>query len=493
MSLIGLIFIALAAAAVFRSQMAALSVMGIAALFQAATVMDLGMATIPPGHVTLAFFILAVVLRVNGLGVAVSALVYPRAGFFLAMLVGWAVISGFVLPRVFAGMVQVIPLNLIGDYFVKVPLFPRSANLNQSVYFIGNLCAFLFVFGMMKSPDMLKKAAGAGLIICGANMAIAVLDSFTFAIGQPNLLDFMRNAGYSQLFGATVMGLKRMTGSFTEASAFSAMAVGLFAFAFRLWRGGVYTKWSGPLAMALALGVVLAFSSTGFVAFGVYFIVTYSLNLVSQEGGGGIAGAQSRRMFFVSLAPIGALAIAVLVALRPDVLDPVVELFDSSIVTKLSSASGQERMAWNLSGISNFFSTFGLGVGLGSVRTSSFLVSVPANLGVIGILLYGAFFYRLFFSSNGQRWGHIDPESEQIVAAARSSCFALLIAAAVSSSTMDLGLIFHIMAGIACSSPAYFLRQSARGPGPVEAAEYDGLGNVQGLDGYPGNFNPPPR
>ncbi|MEO1321889.1 MAG: hypothetical protein AAFV59_02675, partial [Pseudomonadota bacterium] len=107
--------------------------------------------------------------------------------------------------------------------------------------------------------------------------------------------------------------------------------------------------------------------------------------------------------------------------------------------------------------ISNFFSTFGLGVGLGSVRTSSFLVSIPANLGLIGVGLFGAFFYQLFFANSGQRWGQIDPESEQIVAAARSSCFALLIAAAVSSSTMDLGLIFHIMAGIACASPTHHL------------------------------------
>ena len=165
MSLIGLIFIALAAAAVFRSQTTALAIMGIAALFQAATVMDLGMATIPPGHVTLAFFILAVIIRVNGLGTAISAMVYPRAGFFLAMIVVWGVVSGFLMPRLFSGMVQVIPLNLIGDYFVQVPLWPRSANLNQSVYFIGNLCAFLFVFGMAKTPSMLKKAAAAGLVI----------------------------------------------------------------------------------------------------------------------------------------------------------------------------------------------------------------------------------------------------------------------------------------------------------------------------------------
>lgn len=457
MSLIGLIFIGLAAAALFRSQTTALAVMGVASLFQAATVMDIGMATIPPGHVTLAFFMLAVVIRLNGLGVAVSAIVFPRAGFFLAMIVLWGVVSGFLMPRLFSGMVQVIPLNLVGDYFVQVPLWPRASNLNQSVYFIGNLCAFLFVFGMAKNPELLKKAAAAGLIICGFNMAIALLDSFTFAIGQPNLLDFMRNAGYSQLFGATVMGMKRMTGSFTEASAFAAMTTGLFAFAFRLWRGGVYTKWSGPLAIALALGVIMAFSSTGFVALGVYFIITYSLNLTGSQRSGRDAGAASRRMVFVSLAPIGALLVAILVAIRPDVLDPVVELFDSSIATKLSSASGQERMEWNLSGMSNFFSTFGLGVGLGSVRTSSFLVSVPANLGLIGVGLYGAFFYQLFLSTSGQRWGQIDPESEQIVAAARSSCFALLIAAAVSSSTMDLGLIFHIMAGIACASPTHYL------------------------------------
>lgn len=480
MALIGLIFIALGAAAIFRSQAMALSVLGVAALFQAATVMDIGMATIPPGHVTLAFFILAVVVRVDGLGNAVSAMVYPRAGFFLAMLIAWSVISGFILPRVFAGMVQVIPLNLIGEYFVKVPLYPRSANLNQSIYFIGNLCAFLFVCGMIKSPVSLKQAAAAGLIIGAANIAIALVDSFTFAIGAPNMLDFMRNAGYAQHFGQTVMGLKRMTGSFTEASAFSAACVGLFAFSFRLWRGGVYTKWSGLISIGLAMGVVLAFSSTGYIAFAVYFITTYSMNLVDTGSGARDGGAQSRKFFFVSLAPIGALVVAILVAIRPDLLDPVTELFDSSIATKLTSASGQERMSWNLSGMSNFFGTFGLGAGLGSVRTSSFLVSVAASLGIFGIALFGAFFNRLFLSTEGRRWGRIDPESEQVVAAARSSCFAILIGASLSLSTVDLGLLFHIMAGIACSSPVYFLATNARRQ--MQVPEFDESAGDDALD-----------
>lgn len=484
MSLIGLIFIALAALSVMRSQVMALAVLGVAALFQAATVMDLGMATIPPGHVTLAFFILAVVIRVNGLGSAMSAMVYPRAGFFLTMLVVWAIISGFVLPRVFAGMVQVIPLNLIGEYYVKVPLWPRSANLNQSIYFLGNLCAFLFVFGMIKSPLSLKQAAAAGLIVGAANIGIAMLDSFTFAIGAPNMLDFMRNAGYAQHFGQTVMGLKRMTGSFTEASAFSAMCVGLFAFSFRLWRGGIYTQWSGLISIGLALGTVLAFSSTGYLAFAVYFITTYSMNLVNTGGVARDSGARSRKFFFISLAPMGALIVAILVALRPDLLDPVTELFDSSIATKLSSASGQERMAWNMSGLSNFFSTLGLGAGLGSVRTSSFLVSIAANLGIIGIALFGAFFHRLFLSTDGQRWGQVNPESEQIVAAARSSCFALLIGASLSLSTVDLGLLFHVMAGIACSSPAYFLASAAGRRMRAQQAEFE-------AEEYRASFDPP--
>ncbi len=476
MALIGLIFIALGALSLMRSQVMAFVVLGIAALFQAATVMDIGMATIPPGHVTLAFFILAVVMRVNGLAVAASGMSYPQAGFFLSMLVLWAVISGFLLPRVFANFIQVIPLNLIGEYFVKVPLLPRSANFNQTIYFVGNLFAFLFVVGMIKSPNVLKSVAAGGLVICAANIAIALVDSFTFAIGAPDMLDFIRNAGYAQHFGQTVMGMKRMTGSFTEASAFSAMCVGLFAFAFRLWRGGIYTTWSGPIAIGSAMGVVLAFSSTGYVAFAVYLIVTYSLNLMGTDGARDTR-AKSRKFLFIGMAPMAALIVAIIVALRPDLLDPVTEMFDSSIATKLSSSSGQERMSWNMNGLSNFFNTFGLGAGLGSVRTSSFLVSIVANLGIIGLVMFGLFFHRLFLSRTSERWGRIDPESEQIIAAARSSCFALLIGASLSLSTVDLGLIFHMMAGIACASPAYFLSVKAR-----ERVQNEDL--TYGADGY---------
>ena len=82
-------------------------------------------------------------------------------------------------------------------------------------------------------------------------------------------------------------------------------------------------------------------------------------------------------------------------------------------------------------------------------RTSSFIIGLPANIGIIGTLLFGMFFLRLFQPGKARLVTHEDYESRQIAAAARSACFAIVVAAAVSAGTIDLGIMFFAFAGIA--------------------------------------------
>jgi hypothetical protein len=92
--------------------------------------------------------------------------------------------------------------------------------------------------------------------------------------------------------------------------------------------------------------------------------------------------SSTNRAIFLSLGPLLVLAGATAVAIKPDLISPIVDTFDASITNKLGSASGVERTSWNMVGLRAFFETFGLGAGIGSVRTSSFLVGVLANLGI---------------------------------------------------------------------------------------------------------------
>ena len=450
-AVIGLIFAALAGLAVFRSQSATLFVFGLAALFQAASALAFGPANITPGHLVLGFFGLAVVVRQGGLAATAGAMIYPRAGFYLALATLWGVCTAILMPRLFANEVMVIPLATELLVYKLTPLVPSSTNINQAVYFIGNLAAFSLVVGMVRHPQAMVRAARALLLVCAANVVIALVDAATYAAGVGNLLDFMRNADYSQLVTAEVAGMKRMTGSFPEASAFAGWSVGLFAFALRLWRGGVFAPLSGYIAGGLLLVILLAFSSSGYAALAVYLVVVYSRNLLDASAGlGRVNRMQYRRYFIILLGPVSALLAAIAVAVRPDLLDPVTAIFDQSVTTKLASDSGVERMAWNMSGLRNIIETFGLGVGLGSVRVSSFLIALPANIGIIGSIFFGLFVWRVFTAGSmglrqfGDAYLHIR-------AAARSGCFALLLAAAVSASSADIGLLFFLFAGLACA------------------------------------------
>lgn len=449
-SLIGIIFAVVGLVAMFRSRVAAFGVLAIGALFAAASAISLGPANITPGHFSLGLFVAAVVLRPNGLHHMIEALRPPKLGFLLLVLTVWSVFTAVLLPRLFQGLVYVIPLSTERLLYVQEPLGPGSSNINQSIYFIANVLVFSAVVALCRTEDMMRRAVFVLLIACLFNVGIAVVDSISYSIGMPQLLDFMRNADYGQAYEHVVAGMKRLTGSYPEASAFAGASTGLFAFALRLWRGGVFPKLSGLAAATTLIAVFLAFSSTGYVALGVYLILIYSRALLGLDGHmPKNREALVRRGVVIAMGPVAAVMIGVIVAIRPDLLDPVREIFDSSIATKLSSQSGQERMQWNMSGLANIFQTYGLGVGLGSVRVSSFLIGVPANVGVIGVVLFLMFFSSLFFSGKPKR---LPTDGDQIAAAGRSGCFALLISASVSATGIDMGLFFFIFAGLVAAN-----------------------------------------
>jgi hypothetical protein len=98
----------------------------------------------------------------------------------------------------------------------------------------------------------------------------------------------------------------------------------------------------------------------------------------------------------------------------------------------------------NTQALINVFDTYGLGVGVGSTRTSSFLLVVPASVGVLGSLIYGAFMVCLLKASPaGADWFAASTR-----AACQSACMSFLIAGSLAGGSMDLGLPFFIFAGL---------------------------------------------
>lgn len=70
-------------------------------------------------------------------------------------------------------------------------------------------------------------------------------------------------------------------------------------------------------------------------------------------------------------------------------------VINSTVGGKVHSRFGIERATGNWQAWSNFVDTYGLGVGLGSARASSFPLVVLSNLGLPGGLMFSAFLWRL--------------------------------------------------------------------------------------------------
>jgi hypothetical protein len=99
------------------------------------------------------------------------------------------------------------------------------------------------------------------------------------------------------------------------------------------------------------------------------------------------------------LAPILATTLLLFLVLQEDTWLFVQDLVNKTVFDKLASSSGTERSSMNTQALINVFDTYGLGVGVGSTRTSSFLLVVPASVGVLGSLIYGAFMVCLLKAS----------------------------------------------------------------------------------------------
>jgi hypothetical protein len=443
---IGLLTVLVGAAALWLGLRALLCAFLVAILLGASAVFISGPISIPPGQLMLGFVAVGTLYRGEGARRMIDALKFPQAGFWLVAFVIYGVVSAVFLPRLMAGWTNIIPLGN-SQYAISsapVPLGPVSSNFTQSVYMVGDLVCFALSAAVASTEDGLRKLAIALLVYAGGNVVFALLDIVTFNAGAQWLFAPIRNGQYTLHEEETIAGLKRIVGSFTEASAFARSTLGALGFTATLWLCGRYARWSGPLAVASFLLVVLSTSSAGLVALAPALALLYLTLLLH-------AGIDPRRPFALAviiIAPLMAIAAVLLVLINEPVLAVVRNYLDILIFNKTSSDSGVERGTWNATGLRNFVDSYGFGVGLGTPRTSSFLVALIANVGIPGCLLYLAFLTRVVMGRRSEFRTYVG----DVKLAARNGCLCLLMADALAGSTLAQGLLFYVLAAAACAS-----------------------------------------
>jgi len=445
---IGLLTMIVGLMCVFLGHRATFATLVPAALFGSAAAILIGSANIQPGHLFLAFAALSVLARRHESAFAIAAAKFPQPGFWFMCLMLYGVFGAILIPRLAAGSMDIIPLgtSAFGDTGYTVPLGPVSSNFTQSIYLVADFICFIITLAVATTRAGFLACTGGVLAYAAGNVLFALIDLVTYNTGTAWLLDFMRNAQYTLHIEEEVVGLKRIVGSFPEASAFAHSTIAAIGFTGTMWLCGRRPALTGTLAISSLILLILSTSSAGLATVPPLLIILYTTALKR-------CGFDSRSRPYTSAAilcaPLLILAVILAAQLNAEAYKPISDYLDALIFSKSTSDSGVVRGTWNTFALQNFFESYGFGVGLGTVRASSFPVAFLSNVGIPGVTFY------LLFAATGflRRRGIPRTFPADARLAARNACLAIIIGDTFAGTTVEQGLLFYVLAAMACAEP----------------------------------------
>ncbi len=369
----------------------------------------------------------------------------------LFLLVG--IVATVIMPRLFQGEVIIVPMraNKAADL-----LSPIQANFTQSGYMALSVMTTMAVTLMADDPGyagILLTSILAGGLVC---IATGLVDFAAASTGMESLLEPFRNAGYAFLVDVELAGVKRIVGLTPEASTYGALCV-QFAAALALLRN-LYAEGRQRIlatiaTIGLVLMAVLSTSSTAYAGLSVLGLA-YAANWIRRA----VMSSPSGRSGLLSELLVGVgliVAFLVILIVRANMLDPLVNLINEVIFNKPNSSSFYERSYWNSVAWNAVNSTWGLGAGFGSTRTSNWFASVVSNTGLIGAALMGIFLAQTF--SRRATWR--TPLAVEMLPALKLSLLPPLLMLGISAPGADfgpwVGFLFGAIAGIAASRNTY--------------------------------------
>ncbi len=453
LEIIGILTVLLGLAGVWAGPRWAAALLSFSLLFGAAAAIQLpvlGGNSVQPSHVLLLFLCLSVAMRPAHLRASVLSLAHPSPGYWFAAYILFSVATAFFLPRIFADASLVYSSARGANSVMSTlasPLGPSSSNFTQSFYLLSDLACFAIVFALARAGE--HRFLALAVVATSAGCCLfAFLDLITFYAGIPETLDVIRNANYTMHTADTFAGLKRIVGSYPEASSFGAIALALFTFNLVLWLERYPVRHLGLLTIATGVFLVMSTSTTAYAAGGAIgiVIILYSVHEVW------IGRARWAHVTFLFLCLVVVPCVVLGLMLVPDIWQMVTNVGVEAFANKLGSQSGEERTAWNAHALISFVDTMGMGAGLGAVRASSFVVALLANTGIAGTLLFMTFAYRLY--KPAERMDMSRPDEAAIGRAALMSALSQIFSATIAGTSTDLGLLFSLVSGLAAGAIA---------------------------------------
>lgn len=395
-------------------------------------------SSIPPARFALVFLLLSTLQNIQ----TRSGLLREAIGANLA-LVAFALygfISAFILPNIFAGQINVVPMRAGGLRHLTdtYPLFFSAQNITTAFYMLGTgltaVCAYIACRLSSDISPIVKVCIGITLFHAITGIMGAVLKGTPWDL----VVDFVRNGSYSQLDQATD-GYVRISGFQAEPSNYSRFGVTWLILSFELWLRNISPKWTGLSAILMAGVLIMSTSSSAYIGILGYAAVLTARFVTLPSY------LKADRLFPIAMGiVIGIILILALVLFYAPAAKAFANMVEQMTVNKSNSSSGQQRMFWAMQGINAFTFSAGLGIGAGSFRSSSLFMAILGSMGVIGVVTFLASCASLFIPAKRQE----DRTRQAISDATAWAAIAGLIPAMVMLGAPDPGMEFAAFAGI---------------------------------------------
>jgi len=333
-------------------------------VFQAASVFSFGSLWITPFFFTQILFLLKMspYVLANGISINIS-----KVSFIFIMLVIFSIFITMTAPSLFSGTrVVSSAFSFEVNYATNgKPLRFSMSNISQICLFIINVTTLLVIYRF--APKIIN--FNQLYLSYYLSITIFALFSFWWLVSKDTLpVDFLySNGGYS----ITALAESRLASTYSEPSSAGAfIASSLAPLLFVRRKFGVIVLGVGMLFL-----LTLNRSSTAILTAVTSFLLFFILR-----------GTNSQRVL-VSLCLLIILSSIIFIIFG----DTLISLYDN----KMSSDSGMIRSWSNYLSLSSLYDSYFLGLGLGSNRASSLLLTILTNVGVIGFILFAAVIHFL--------------------------------------------------------------------------------------------------
>ena len=410
MTPLGAFFIPITLACLVWTPAHLLPLLVVASVFEAGTVMNssvgnfvFGLSPFYMVEIAIAFCLLRHLWNGGAWLPPKSTPARPIAILLFAFL-GWSLFSAFVMPRLFAGMPIVSPRDRIDVDLITGNLTPLQwtfSNLGQGIYLALNVGAALFAFLLVQSKEQARGLAQAlrwalVLVVVAGLLQYAlplIGGSYPYSVFNNNPNNTLASTPLDQ----QIDGFTRISSTFAEpmnsGSFLAAVAGGLLASYLRGQRG------IGALLWLIAVLFVLlqTTSTTGYVT-----VVVMLLPLLAYFNPLARPKLPGQPSFFKGWAAAACTAAAI-VAFALLWVPGLLQAFVPMTVDKSEGMSYLSRVAADQESFAMFTDTYGIGVGLGSSRPASLLMTLLSTVGIVGTALFAMVLYHIARLFPGRR------------------------------------------------------------------------------------------